>query len=81
MLRGDLAPQDLDSRCEFPWASVQIGDDGGGHMRGVRHGGPWMPTARGDGRQVLTTEFGNPRIGDEEGIETEFEIEIVPETE
>ncbi|BAD88300.1 hypothetical protein [Oryza sativa Japonica Group] len=50
-------------------------------MRGVRHGGPWMPTARGDGRQVLTTEFGNPRIGDEEGIETEFEIEIVPETE
>ena len=30
---------------------------------------------------VLTTEFGNPRIGGEEEIEMEFEIEIVPETE
>jgi hypothetical protein len=30
---------------------------------------------------VLTTKFGNPRIGGEEEIEMEFEIEIVPETE
>ena len=31
--------------------------------------------------QVLTTKFGNSRIGDEEEIEMEFEMEIVPETE
>ncbi len=30
---------------------------------------------------LLMTKFGNPSIGDEEGIETEFEMEIVPETE
>ena len=30
---------------------------------------------------MLTTKFGNPRIGDEEEIEMEFEMEIVPETE
>ncbi len=30
---------------------------------------------------VLTTKFGNPRIGGEEEIEMEFEIEIIPETE
>jgi hypothetical protein len=35
----------------------------------------------GLGGHVLTTKFGNPRIGDEEGIEMEFEMEIVPETE
>jgi hypothetical protein len=35
----------------------------------------------GVGGYVLTTKFGNPRIGCEGGIETEFEIEIVPETE
>ncbi len=30
---------------------------------------------------LLTTKFGNPSIGDEDGIEAEFEMEIVPETE
>jgi hypothetical protein len=33
------------------------------------------------GKVLLTTEFGNPRIEDEEGIKTEFEIEIIPEIE
>ena len=30
---------------------------------------------------MLTTKFGNPSIGDEDGIEAEFEMEIAPETE
>jgi hypothetical protein len=30
---------------------------------------------------VLTTKFGNPRIGDEEEIKMEFEREIIPKTE
>ncbi len=30
---------------------------------------------------LLTTKFGNPRIGDEEETEMELEMEIVPETE
>ncbi len=30
---------------------------------------------------VLTTKFGNPRIGDEEEIKMEFEMEIIPKTE
>ncbi len=30
---------------------------------------------------VVTTKFGNPSIGDEDGIEAEFEMEIAPETE
>jgi hypothetical protein len=30
---------------------------------------------------MLTTKFGNPRIGDEEEIEMEFEMEIVLKTE
>jgi hypothetical protein len=32
-------------------------------------------------RHVLTTKFGNPSIGDKEGIEAEFDMEIIPETE
>jgi hypothetical protein len=32
-------------------------------------------------KEVLTTKFGNLSIEDEEGIETEFEMEIVPEIE
>ena len=30
---------------------------------------------------LLTTKFGNPSNGDEDGIEAEYEMEITPETE
>jgi hypothetical protein len=41
---------------------------------------PPAPRQRHSATYVLTTKFGNPSIGGGEGIEVDFEMEIVPET-